>query len=57
MNDLAQDLLDALDPDEHPGVIVYDPAVGPPADVGPGGVGRVFLPEIDPMPGGATENE
>ena len=55
MSDLAQDLLDALDPDKHPGVIIYDPAVGPPADVGPRGSGRVFLPEIDDLE--ATENE
>ena len=57
MSELTQDLLDALDPDEHPGVIIYDPAVGPPTDAGPRGSGRVFLPEIDPMPGGAAENE
>ena len=52
---LAQDLADALEGDKIPGVIIYDPAVGPPADVGPRGVGRVFLPAVDDLDEGGDE--
>ena len=57
MSTLAEDLLQALAGDVWPAVVIYDPETGAYEDPGPRGSGRVFLPEIDPMPEEATENE
>ena len=51
MSELSDDLAAALAGDVWPAVVVYDPEIGPGDDVGPRGVGRVFLPEIDELEG------
>ena len=47
MSEMSKALADALARDKWPAVVVYDPEMGPGDDPG---TGRVFLPEIDPMP-------
>lgn len=53
MSELSNALADALTRDKHLGVIVYDPEIE--LDDGPGS-GRVFLPEVDPMPEEGEDN-
>jgi len=60
VNELALALAAALEKgagSSMPGVILYDPEVGP-GDVGPAGHGPVvYLPEMDELPGADSNGE
>ena len=55
MTELSEDLADALAGDVWPAVVVYDPDKRPGDDVGPRGVGRVYLPAVDDLDEGGDE--